>query len=243
MKQITATGQTVEDAVQSALEQLQTSRDQVEVEIIDEGKKGFFGFGSKPSIVKVLRVDAVVKEPAEAEYTEDNQSVEVPVETVEKETVAEKAGDPDDFIENAEQYLASIAEQMGAPAEVKTTVSGRDIHFELVGEKIAMLIGKRGQTLNALQYLMHLAVNRQTNNYYTVVVDAEGYRSRRKDTLETLAGRLSEKALRTNEDVKLEPMPSYERKIIHTALQNHNQVETYSAGNEPKRYVVIRPVK
>ncbi|WP_028784477.1 RNA-binding cell elongation regulator Jag/EloR [Thalassobacillus devorans] len=248
MKQITATGQTVEEAVQSALEQLQTSRDLVEVDIIDEGKKGFFGFGSKPSIVKVSKVDAKAEDEQIESSSEQEKNTEAEVKPEIKDepeinVTAKKMDQQEKSIEEAERYIKEIAEQMGAPVEVKTTLHGRDIHFELIGEKIALLIGKRGQTLNALQYLLHLTINRNTNQYYTAVLDAEGYRDRRKDTLETLASRLSEKALRTNQDVKLEPMPSYERKIIHTALQNNQQVETYSAGNEPKRYVVIRPSK
>ncbi|GGC94858.1 Jag protein [Thalassobacillus devorans] len=246
MKQITATGQTVEEAVQSALEQLQTSRDLVEVEIIDEGKKGFLGFGSKPSIVKVSKVHAKEETPEQEVNTELKKQETVPdininvqAETEESETEL-PAHDP---IEEAERYIKAIASDMGASVEVKTTVNGREVHFELIGDKIALLIGKRGQTLNALQYLLHLTINRYTDQYYTAVLDAEGYRNRRKATLETLASRLSEKALKSNQDVKLEPMPSYERKIIHTALQNNRKVETYSAGNEPKRYVVIRPSK
>ncbi|GGF17335.1 Jag protein [Halobacillus andaensis] len=205
MKQLTATGTTVEEAVQSALEQLQTSKDQVNVEVIDEGKKGFFGvFGTKPAIVKV----AIQKDP----------------------------------VQDAESFILEVAEQMGAPVQVKSETSGRDIFIEMTGEKIAMLIGKRGQTLNSLQYLAQLAVNRETDQYYTIVLDAENYRARRKETLENLAHRLADKALRIGEDVKLEPMPSYERKIIHAALQDNDKVETDSAGNEPKRHIVIRPV-
>ncbi|ARI75523.1 RNA-binding cell elongation regulator Jag/EloR [Halobacillus mangrovi] len=203
MKQITATGTTVEEAVQSALEQLQSSKDQVDVDVIDEGKKGFLGFGTKPAIVKV----SIKKNP----------------------------------VQDAESFILEVAEQMGAPVQVKTEVNNRDISMELEGEKIAILIGKRGQTLNSLQYLAQLVVNRESDQFYTVMLDAEGYRGRRKETLENLARRLAEKAVRTGREVKLEPMPSYERKIIHTALQNHKKVETDSDGNDPRRHVVIRP--
>ncbi|WP_101841854.1 RNA-binding cell elongation regulator Jag/EloR [Halobacillus sp. Marseille-P3879] len=205
MKQLTATGTTVEEAVQSALEQLQTSKDQVNVEVIDEGKKGFFGvFGTKPAIVKV----AIQKDP----------------------------------VQDAESFILEVAEQMGAPVQVKSETSGREIFIEMTGEKIAMLIGKRGQTLNSLQYLAQLAVNRDNDQYFTIILDAENYRERRKETLENLAQRLAEKAVRMRTSVNLEPMPSYERKIIHAALQDHEKVETASAGNDPKRHVVIRPV-
>ncbi|WP_181350763.1 RNA-binding cell elongation regulator Jag/EloR [Thalassobacillus sp. CUG 92003] len=206
MKQITATGENVEEAVQSALEELQTSRDQVEIEVVDEGKKGFFGmFGAKPAIVK-----------------------------------ATLARNP---VQDAETFIKEVAEQMGAPVEITTDVNDRDVHMELTGNKIALLIGKRGQTLNALQYLTQLTMNRETDRFYTVILDAENYRARRKETLENLASRLAEKASRTKQNVKLEPMPSYERKIIHTALQSSRQVETFSDGHEPKRSVVIKPAK
>ncbi|QAS52863.1 RNA-binding cell elongation regulator Jag/EloR [Halobacillus litoralis] len=203
MKQITATGNTVETAIQSALEQLQTSEDQVDAEIIDEGKKGFLGFGTKPAIVKV----SIKKNP----------------------------------VQDAETFIYEVAEQMGAPVQVNTEIHQREIYMDLEGEKIAMLIGKRGQTLNSLQYLAQLVVNRESDIFYTVMLDAEGYRGRRKETLENLAQRLAEKAIRTNQEVKLEPMPSYERKIIHTALQDHKKVNTDSDGNDPRRHVVIRP--
>jgi spoIIIJ-associated protein len=203
VKQRTATGNTVDEAIESALEQLQTSKDQVNVEVIDEGKKGFLGFGTKPAIVKV----SIKKNP----------------------------------VQDVETFIYEVAEQMGAPVQVKTELRQRDIHMELEGEKIAMLIGKRGQTLNSLQYLAQLRVNRESDVFYTVMLDAEGYRDRRKETLQNLAHRLAEKAIRTNQEVKLDPMPSYERKIIHSALQNNRKVDTDSAGNDPRRHVVIRP--
>ncbi|WP_138419169.1 RNA-binding cell elongation regulator Jag/EloR [Aquibacillus sediminis] len=204
MKQVTATGQTVDEAVQSALKQLNTSRDQVDIDIIDEGKKGLLGlFGSKPAIVKVS-------------ITENG-------------------------IQQAEDYLVNIVKQMGVDVEVETIVKDRDVYFNLTGEKIAILIGKRGQTLNALQYLVQLAINRKPDQYYTVIIDAEGYRERRRQTLENLATRLADKAIQTKRDVSLEPMPSYERKIIHTVLQKDDRISTFSDGKEPNRFVVIRP--
>ncbi|MCA1020482.1 KH domain-containing protein [Halobacillus litoralis] len=203
MKQLTATGPSIDEAVQSALEQLQTSKDQVTIDIIDEGKKGFLGFGSKPAIVKV----SIKKNP----------------------------------LQDAETFIYEVAEQMGAPVQVHSEVRQRDIFLNLEGEHIAVLIGKRGQTLNSLQYLVQLVVNRGSDVFYTVMLDAEGYRSRRKETLENLAGRLADKAVRTNRDVRLEPMPSYERKIIHNALQQHEQVKTSSDGSDPRRHVVIHP--
>lgn len=206
MRQITASGQTVEEAVQTALEQLSTTRDQVEVEIVDEGKRGILGvFGSKPAIVKV---------------------------TLMKNMVAE-----------TENYLKTVTRHMGVDVEITTTVHDNHVTYELNSDKIALLIGKRGQTLNAIQYLAHLAINKDGRKYYTVIVDAEGYRARRKETLEILAERMADRARRTNSKVALEPMPAFERKIIHTSLQNVKDVETYSDGNEPHRHIVIKPNK
>lgn len=204
MREITATGQTVEEAVQSALEQLNTTRDQVDVVIIDEGKKGLFGvFGSKRSIVKVTLIK--------------NQ------------------------IQQTEKYIYEVTSQMGVEVVVTTTTVGNHVTFDLTGEKIALLIGKRGQTLNALQYLVHLALNKDGKQFYTVTVDAEGYRGRRTETLESLALKMADKAKRLNKKVALEPMPSYERKIIHSALQRNKDISTYSDGVEPHRHIVIKP--
>lgn len=204
MREITASGQTVDEAVHSALEQLGTTRDRVEVNVIDEGKKGFLGiFGSKLAIVSVKR-----------------------------------AKDP---IEETEKFIKEVTINMNVDIELTTTVEDNHVTFEMSGEKIALMIGKRGQTLNALQYLVQLAINKNSEHFYRVTVDAEGYRERRKETLEALAVRMADKAKRLNKNVALEPMPAYERKIIHSKLQQKKDVKTYSDGVEPHRYIVVKP--
>jgi spoIIIJ-associated protein len=206
VKQVTATGQTVDEAVESALAQLNTTKDRTDVAIIDEGKKGFFGiFGSRPAVVKVT----VIIDP----------------------------------IEEAKKFLLQVSEQMGAPINIEMKRDGKQILFVMTGEKIALLIGKRGQTLNSLQYLTQLIINRFSNQYLTVILDAEDYRNRRNDTLIQLAHRLALKAVKTGKDVALEPMPSYERKVIHTALSDNKRVKTFSDGSDPHRHIVISPVK
>jgi spoIIIJ-associated protein len=205
VKQVTATGQTVEEAVSQALAQLNTTKDRTEVSIIDEGKRGIFGiFGSRPAIVKV---------------------------TVKKE----------DPIEEAKKFLYQVSEQMGASIDIEVKKDGKQVQLYLKGEKIALLIGKRGQTLNSLQYLTQLVINRHAEQYLTVILDAEDYRNRRNETLIHLAHRLAQKALKTGKDVSLEPMPSYERKVIHTALADNKKIKTFSDGSEPHRYIVISP--
>ncbi|MFC2948765.1 RNA-binding cell elongation regulator Jag/EloR [Virgibacillus sediminis] len=202
MKELTASGQTVDEAVHSALEQLNTTKDQVDVEVIDQGKKGIFGFGAKRAVVKVT----LHRNPAE---------------------------------ETAD-YLKKVTENMGVDVQVHTKIGGKHITYELIGEHLASLIGRRGQTLNALQYLAQLAINRENDRYYTVMIDAEGYRERRKESLEALAIKMAEKAKRLDKKVALDPMPSFERKIVHNTLQNRG-VSTYSDGAEPHRHIVIKP--
>lgn len=204
MREVTTSGETVDEAVNSALQQLQASKDDVEIHIIDEGKKGFLGiFGSKLAIVSVK-----LKR---------------------------------NHIEETRKFLKKITEEMDIDVEIETIVNENHVTYHFTGDKIALLIGKRGQTLNALQYLTQLVLNRDTEQFYHTTLDAEGYRQRRKETLESLAERIADRAIRLNKKISLEPMPPFERKIIHSKLQNRNDVSTYSSGSEPYRYLVIKP--
>jgi spoIIIJ-associated protein len=204
VREVEATGQTVEEAIESALSQLNITKEEAEIDVIDQGKKGLFGlFGGRPAIVKVKKLIDPVSE--------------------------------------ARDFLLSVAREMGVDATIEVKRDGRDVEFNISGEKMALLIGKRGQTLNALQHLSQLIANGVSGQFITILLDAENYRERRKQTLTTLAERLAEKALRTNRSVSLEPMPSYERKVIHTALVDSKRVDTRSEGREPNRYIVIAP--
>ncbi|OIK08446.1 RNA-binding cell elongation regulator Jag/EloR [Bacillus sp. MUM 13] len=206
MKRITATGQSVEEAVESALSQLNTTRERVEIEIADQGKKGFLGiFGARQAVVNVTL--------------------------------------PPDPIEEGIRFLKNVCEKMGVSADVAVKRNGRNISFQVSGDKIALLIGKRGQTLNSLQYLTQLVANRYSKQYLTVEVDAEDYRQRRSDTLVQLAERMANKAMKTGKEVALEPMPSNERKVIHNALMGNRKIKTESSGAEPYRHLVIKPIK
>ena len=204
MKQITATGQTVKEAVESALAQLQTTEDRTDISIVDEGKKGYFWY---------------------IWFTSSSC----------------KGLGKKDPIEEAEKFLLDVSEKMGAPVTINVEKNGKQVKFILSGEKIALLIGKRGQTLNSLQYLTQLVINRFSEQYLNVMVDAEHYRERRNDTLIQLAQRLAQKAVQTRKEVSLEPMPSYERKVIHTALVENKKIKTYSSGEDPHRHIVIAP--
>ena len=204
MREVTASGQTVEEAIQSALEQLNITQEEANIEVIDEGKKGFLGlFGSSISVVKV-------KEKTNR-------------------------------IEETEQYLNNIMKHLELDISIEKEIEDQHVTFNLTGDKIAILIGKRGKTLNALQYLTHLVLNKKNEEYYKVTVDAEGYRERREEVLVELAHKMAEKALYLKRKVMLEPMPAYERKIIHSTLQERNDVTTYSDGIEPHRSIIIEP--
>src|SRR5690606_2693731 len=146
-----------------------------------------------------------------------------------------------DPIKETEKFILNVTKNMGADVEINTTVNDKHVTFELTGKDIALLIGKRGQTLNALQYLVHLVLNKESQSYYRVTLDAEGYRERRKETLESLALKKADRAIKLNKEIKLEPMPAFERKIIHTVLQEKEGVSTFSDGTEPHRYIVIAP--
>ncbi|AYV68740.1 MULTISPECIES: RNA-binding cell elongation regulator Jag/EloR [Niallia] len=205
MKEVTAVGQTVDAAVESALAQLKTTKNQVEIIVVEEGKKGFLGFGSRTAKV-------IVKKKVN------------PVELV-------------------EEFLKDVCEKMGVPVKIQVKQNGRNILYELSGEKIALLIGKRGQTLNSIQYLAQLVINRESKEYLKVLLDAEGYRERRKQALIQLAERIAYKAVKIGKEIPLEPMPADERKTIHTALVSFKGIKTYSSGEDAKRHIIIAPIK
>ena len=143
--------------------------------------------------------------------------------------------------ESVKEFLNSVFKAMEMEVEIIVKVDEFDklIDIELKGDDMGILIGKRGQTLDSLQYLTNLAVNKNSENYYKVKVDTEDYRKRRKDTLENLAKNIAYKVKRTKRSVELEPMNPFERRVIHSALQNDKYVTTHSEGDEPYRHVVV----
>lgn len=199
---------TVEDAVTKALQRLALSEDRVEIEVIEEGSKGFFGFiGSKDAKIRVT----------------------------------EKI----DIGEYAYKFLTDIIDIMDLDVSVDRLENDevdnqQDIELNLHGSNLGILIGRRGQTLDALQYLTSVVVNKEKEDgFLRVQIDAEGYRMRRKKTLENLAHRLARTVKEKRRKIVLEPMPPHERRIIHITLRKDSQVKTYSEGKEPYRKVVI----
>ncbi|PWA06701.1 protein jag [Pueribacillus theae] len=146
-----------------------------------------------------------------------------------------------DPMEEAKAYLQNIIEKMGISVSIEQKQEEDGIVFELISDKVAVLIGKRGQTLNALEYLTNIALNRHSKEYIRIYLDAENYRKKRKETLIQLAERQAERALKLNQKVVLEPMPAKERKVIHLALKEKEGVTTNSKGDGMYRHVVIYP--
>lgn len=250
-EQLEATGKTVAEALQQALVTLGRTEDEVEVTVLEQPSKGLFGlFGAKKAKIRVTVKQsvlvaespaAIVKEElapdfAAVKQAEASDSSE-PVFDAEAETVREE-----ELQDRAEKFLQEVFAAMKIDVKIRRKETEEGLVFELIGEDLGILIGKHGQTLDSLQYLANLAANRGVHERRVrVLIDIENYRARREETLIRLAHHLAEKASRTGQEVHLEPMNRHERKIIHVALQDSRKVTTFSAGEEPRRYVVIAP--
>ncbi|MDE7183221.1 MAG: protein jag [Lachnospiraceae bacterium] len=229
-------GKTKNDAITEACRHFSIPSDKLDYEVVDEGKTGFLGMGARPAIVR-----ARVKEEEKERAIESVKSDETPV-TMNVNADHQKIEDID--VEAvSKKFLADVFAAMGIGVEIAAVYdeSQRTLEVDLSGDEMGVLIGKRGQTLDSLQYLISLVVNKGTNEYIRVKVDTENYRQRRKETLENLAKNIAYKVKRTRRPVSLEPMNPYERRIIHSALQNDRYVTTHSEGDEPFRRVVVTP--
>ena len=227
------TGKTVDDAITEACQKLEVTSDKLDYVVIEKGSTGFLGFGNKPAVIKarVKSVEAAVEEQKVEIKKENKEEVKI-VSSDSKEVVISSENDPKEF-------LSKVFKAMNMEVEIKVEKNDNEMNIELSGSEMGVLIGKRGQTLDSLQYLTSLVVNKGTTEYIRVKVDTENYRKRRKETLENLAKNLAYKVKRTKRPVTLEPMNPYERRIIHSALQNDKYVSTHSEGEEPFRRVVI----
>lgn len=251
MTRMTRRGATVELAISSALAALGVTRNEVEVKVIDQGRKGFLGFGAKEAEVTVTikHVDepSVPEKAVTLETVPIESKEEIVVEsvspTMQQQPTVEELSD-ELAVKETEQYLMQIAQGMGIEdIQVSHEVDGKYVNYQLESAKAALLIGKRGQTLNALQQLSQLMTNKSSDQFKVVRVDVGDYRERREQSLEQLADRMADKAVRTGRKVQFEPMPSYERKVIHHTLSNRLDIETYSEGKDPFRYLVIESIR
>lgn len=236
MSTVIETGKTVEEALEKALIALGRSKDEVDYEVLEQPSRGFFGlFGGHMARLRVMEKQEDVTSAAPAAAA----AAPVGAQPAASASAAPAAGTPR---ARAEQFLRDIFRCMGLTVAMSARETDEGYVYDLSGESLGILIGKHGQTLDALQYLTNLAANRGCEEgRIHVILDVEGYRSRREETLRRLAGHLAEKACRIHAEVRLEPMNRHERKIIHMALQDNYRVSTYSDGDEPYRCVVIAP--
>lgn len=290
MINIEETGKNVEEATEKALEQLGVTEDDVDVEILDEGTKGFLGIGQTPAKVRVALKDKPVeaakperapsrrraprsrksaqKQPISSDAStvvEPEQKPEAPISRGDgrgrrKSTlvVAEPERKPEaapvaptaseDIIKQAAEIGCEVLQRLldgigsGGKATIKSVSDGQVV-LDMVGGDVGVLVGKHGQTIDALQYLVGVITNRRVGERVRLIIDAEGYRSRREEALQKQALFLAEKVKQSGQEAVLEALHAGERRIVHTALADSPDVYTYSEGVEPERYVVISPKK
>jgi spoIIIJ-associated protein len=243
---------TINEAIEKGLAELELPRDAVEIEILDEGNRGLFGLGAHQARVRLI-VKQTIEETSEAEYSSSvsglpdnevtdeelmikpirippaNTKEQIPLH-VAQETVSELLGKM--------QIQAQVNASYGEVDDVRGT---RAILVDITGKDLSVLIGKRSETLNALQYIARLIVSKELGDNVTLVIDVEGYRSRRERQLRQLAHRMAEQAVKTGRKQTLEPMPPNERRIVHMELRDDTHVTTESFGEEPHRKVTIIP--
>lgn len=263
MEYIEVSGKTVDEALTNALVKLETTSDKVEYEVVSKGSNGFLGIGAKPAVIRARRKQESA-EPSAESIIKNTIKTQSPVKKEEKQTAPEKKEEVKSPVEETKvqevkpesktevmsdeeierrirTFLADMFKAMDMEVEVKINFNKKDecVDVELLGNNMGVLIGKRGQTLDSIQYLISLVVNKGKEKYVRIKVDTENYRNRRKETLENLAKNIAYKVKRSKHPVSLEPMNPYERRIIHAALQNDKYVSTRSEGEEPFRHVVI----
>lgn len=256
MRTVRITAKTIEAAVAEGLEKLGISREEAVVHVVEQPSSGLFGLiHKKMAVVDISAPDEEAEEdtveeakeetPAEEPKAEEAapEAEEAPAEEKKAER-EEPTFDPEEqkkVAEEAKTFLAGVFAGMHLAVTMECRMTEERIMINLVGDGLGILIGKHGQTLDALQYLTNLAAGKSFRHHYFILLDVENYRERRQDTLEALARRLAGKVKRTGEEIRLEPMAAGERRIIHLALQDDHAVSTDSEGEAPYRYVVIRP--
>lgn len=271
---------TVDHAIALGLEELKLSEEDVRIDVLERGSKGFFGLGKKEAEVKLTIINPELKTYGSIEdvinrgQTEEAESSEkAPAEDLDTDSAARQPESEDDVQEedavlqeavqpelesepaevSAEddrlsfdeaaartaRYIQDVISDMNIENAATYKIDNNRAYIELESELAAKLIGKRGQTLNALQEIAQNYLNTIYRSYGVIILDVENYREKRRETLENLAVNMAKKAVRTNQPVRLEPMPSFERKIMHNVLSGRDDINTYSEGSEPNRYLVI----
>ncbi|MBU3840672.1 MAG: protein jag [Candidatus Ruminococcus intestinipullorum] len=234
---IRVSAKTVDDAITEALIQLGVTSDRLEYKVIEKGSLGFLGIGMKQAVIEAWKKEEPVEE------IEEPKSVSVETKEEKELTEVSKVGQDkvsEDTIQAVESFLKDTLKAMGMDVEITSEIDEEGaLNIDMKGDNMGILIGKRGQTLDSLQYLANRVANKYQDSYVRVKLDTENYRARREETLRKLAKNIASKVKRTRRAVSLEPMNPYERRIIHAALQSDPQITTHSEGEEPYRKVVI----
>ena len=227
-KSIVAEGKTINEAIENGLKQLKASKADVDIKVLEEEKRSFFSILTP----RVVKVELTLKEEVENthKHIKNNNEKVIKIDSNEIEKAKQKT----------ESFLKEFISKL-PDTEVKFDVKVNDgnILVDMHGEKVNYLIGYRGETLNALQTVLNSVANRDLNGRVRVNLDIENYREKRVKALEELAEKISKTVVKTGKSITLEPMSAYERKIIHSKLQNSTSVKTYSVGSEPHRKIVI----
>ena len=231
LKKTEATGKNISDARSKAAEILGVSEDEICIEVLENATSGFLGMGAKPCKILAWLEG----------YEEEIEEQPAPAEEPKAKAVTKKAkaADNGNSTEKAEEFLKKIVPLMGVDATISAKEDEDALRVTMEGEKMGLLIGRRGETLDALQYLTSIIVNKDRDEYLRVTLDTENYREKRKEVLEKLANKIADKVVRNRRNMTLEPMNPFERRVIHSALQNHEFVTTSSIGEEPERRVVV----
>ena len=227
-KSVISEGRTTTEAIDNGLKILKVSKDKVDIKVLEIEKKSFFSILAP----RVVKVELTVKEEVSQPIIE-KRNVDKTEKMLPSEENLEKAR------KNMEQFLKEFIEKISS--KITYMVNKNEYGYEVVisGEDTGLLIGYRGETLNSLQVILNAVANKGIDEKIKILLDIEGYREKRKKTLEELAEKLSKTVIRTGKSITLEPMQAYERKIIHSVLQNNSKITTYSIGEEPYRKIVI----
>jgi spoIIIJ-associated protein len=265
-RSVVASGKTVKDAIANGLAMLGVRQDQVDMEILTEGSRGVLGFGAENAQVKLtVKLPAPVESPASAPERQPRPRTGEPKPAVERHAQP-SPGEPKPVLskaaeeikpgtdtalleETGKDVLSELLNLMGIRAVVESRLGYElaeegqppPIVLNIMGDDLGILIGRRGETLRALQYLIRLMVSHRLKQWTNMIVDVESYLTRRRGALENLALRVAERVERSGHAQALEPMPAYERRLIHIALRNHPKVTTHSVGEGEKRKVMIIP--
>lgn len=240
-------GKNVEEALTNASVTFGVTSDKIEYEVVEKGSSGIFGFASKDAVINA-KIKKENKEPKVKESIKEEKNIKnEEVSEILNESKAKKSPKKidEDTIEEikelATNFITGVCEKMNIEVSIKFFYDevNNSLNIELSGDDMGTLIGKRGGTLDSLQYLTNLVINRKIKEFIHITIDTEKYRERRKKTLENLAKNVAFKVKRTKKPVSLESMNSYERRVIHSALSNDPVVTTHSEGEDPYRHVVV----